>query len=63
VISPALIAMVARQHDIPIWLAQAITANVALGERLRAERQRFPRRAVRMRRLALLDQLDKENTI
>jgi hypothetical protein len=35
-----VVDLVARQHDIPPWLAQGIAANVALSEALRAERRR-----------------------
>jgi hypothetical protein len=45
-----VINLVARQNDIPPWLAQGIAANVALSEALRAERRRVHCRRLERRR-------------
>ncbi len=53
------IAMVARQHGLPLVVAQALAAKVTLEEALRAERQRrdrFPRLARRQNQVRLLSQ-------
>lgn len=56
-ITAADIALVARQHDIPHWLAAGLAADVVLGERIRADRlrrDRFPQREKRRHQLAIL---------
>jgi hypothetical protein len=56
-ITTADIDRVARQHDLPLWLAAGIAADVVLRERIRAERRRFPRLESRRARTALLGHL------
>jgi hypothetical protein len=43
VISAADVARVAEANGLPLWLAQGICADIALGERIRAERRSRPR--------------------
>lgn len=56
-ITTADISRVARQHDIPPWLAAGIAADVSLSKRLRAERRRCPRLEPRRAQTALLGEL------
>ena len=48
------IARVARQHDLPPWLATAIAADVVLNERIQAERRNRRPRLERARSRAAL---------
>jgi hypothetical protein len=60
VIRGADIARVAGQESLPLWLAQAIAADVVLSEQLRGERlgrERFPGRERCSNELALLGHL------
>jgi hypothetical protein len=54
------IAMVARQHGLPLVVAQALAAKVTLQEALRAERrrrERFPELERRQNQVRLLSHL------
>ncbi len=58
-ISESQIAMVARQHGLPLVVAQALAAKVTLQEALRAERrrrERFPELERRQNQVRLLSQ-------
>jgi hypothetical protein len=52
-----VIELVARQHDLPRWLAQGIAADVGLSQALRAERSHFPRLERRRNQTAILAHL------
>ena len=52
-----VVDLVARQHDLPFWLAAGIAADVALSQALRAERRHFPRLEKRQNQIAILAHL------